>query len=355
MSHVYTPTDVPLTTITLPDDGDPRTVASVNSPFQDSANAILSEKNSRIAGDAANAAAIAAIVADVTLRTHTWTVNGTWTCPADVSEVELFGCGGGGGGGSGAYTIGYFNSGGGGGGASIPTSVVVPVTPGQIYNVEIGAGGAAGAAVPFSPNLGLPGSPGADTIFRRVFLSTVMARFPGAGGGVGGIYTVGAALCVASGGTPNIPTLGGPGSLVGAMLWSLGGFGTVDRPMLITGTACGGYGTDQRDPTSGYLTTGGRNICGTTPNGGIGGSYSPTTGGSGGGGGGSGFPGGSAGAGGDGQNGVTAPTAGTPGVLGGGGGGGGSSDGTATTPAPASAGGSGGLILRWRGQNAVIT
>lgn len=78
---------------------------------------------------------------------------GTWTCPADVTKIEVFLCGGGGGGASGG------NGFGGGGGGSLRYDVL-DVTPGTTYTVTIGAGGAAnatGAASSFGNLLSING------------------------------------------------------------------------------------------------------------------------------------------------------------------------------------------------------
>jgi hypothetical protein len=58
----------------------------------------------------------------------------TWTAPAGVNSISILTVGGGGGGGSGG--------GGGGGGASLTYANTVPVIPGTVYNIQVGAGGA---------------------------------------------------------------------------------------------------------------------------------------------------------------------------------------------------------------------
>ena len=68
------------------------------------------------------------------------TQSGTWTVPSGVGTIDIFLCGGGGGGGNGGSTTG----GGGGGGGYTTMQWAVKVTPGQQFNVVIGAGGAAG-------------------------------------------------------------------------------------------------------------------------------------------------------------------------------------------------------------------
>lgn len=63
-----------------------------------------------------------------------FTASGTWTCPADVTEIDAWLVGGGGGGG-------LFNGGGGGGGYCL-MSRKIKVNPGESYSIIIGAGGA---------------------------------------------------------------------------------------------------------------------------------------------------------------------------------------------------------------------
>ncbi|MDR4989372.1 MAG: hypothetical protein RG741_11105 [Bacteroidales bacterium] len=77
--------------------------------------------------------------------TITYTTPGadSFTVPAGVTEitVELWGAGGAGGGGSTAFFGLQVRSGGGGGGGAYLRTVSVAVTPGQTYNLFVGAGG----------------------------------------------------------------------------------------------------------------------------------------------------------------------------------------------------------------------
>ncbi|MGB0888064.1 MAG: T9SS type A sorting domain-containing protein [Vicingaceae bacterium] len=77
-----------------------------------------------------------------TQTTDSFTTPGahTWTCPAGVTSVTVTVYGGGGGGG-GCNATSDGGGGGGGGGASQSTG---PVTPGNVYNLMVGAGGAGG-------------------------------------------------------------------------------------------------------------------------------------------------------------------------------------------------------------------
>lgn len=83
--------------------------------------------------------------ASIVARSVTTSVG--WICPPGVRKLDMVLCGGGGGGGgTGSGTSnanGVAGTGGGGGGCSIRYDV--PVTPGQIYNITVGAGGAGGA------------------------------------------------------------------------------------------------------------------------------------------------------------------------------------------------------------------
>src|SRR5258706_9168663 len=107
MSHSYSTTP-PLVTLTLPDDGDPEVAASVNVPFQQIANASISNSYG--------------------LKTQTFTGSVTaFALPSNaLAIVMLQGCGGGGGGAGGQNgpigTDSYPCSGGGGGGATLGTA-----------------------------------------------------------------------------------------------------------------------------------------------------------------------------------------------------------------------------------------
>ena len=110
--------------------------------------------------------------------------SGTYTVPAGVTSITVmtWGGGGGGGGGNSGCTQQGVGSGGGGGGFAQST---LAVTPGEVYTVTIGAGGAAGAN-------NANGGAGGTTIFT------------GPGGTIsatGGGFGIGASSCaVAAGG-----------------------------------------------------------------------------------------------------------------------------------------------------------
>lgn len=129
--------------------------------------------------------------------TNTYSVAGstTWTVPACVTSitVQVWGAGGGGGGAiaivrnSGASTEACSGAGGGGGGGY--TSMVIAVTPGQVYNIAVGAGGTAGTsgAGTWSGITTLPTSGGAGGTSSFTGNGTNL----NATGGNGGVYAAG--------------------------------------------------------------------------------------------------------------------------------------------------------------------
>jgi hypothetical protein len=116
--------------------------------------------------------------------------SGTWTVPADVTEIEFLVVGGGGGGGV---------RGGGGAGAFYETSAAVTVTPGSLINATVGGGGTGGTSTAAGGN-------GASSVFH----STTAY---GGGGGSSTAQPAGATVYDASG-------YGGSGG--GAMAQPLG-------------------------------------------------------------------------------------------------------------------------------------
>jgi hypothetical protein len=97
------------------------------------------------------------------IREVQYNSNGTFTVPTGITAVEVVAVGGGGGGGGGADVI----AGGGGGGGQV-VQRQVPVTPGQTYNVSIGAGGhgGQGASTNFNDYINtMPGGVGGTTTF----------------------------------------------------------------------------------------------------------------------------------------------------------------------------------------------
>lgn len=178
MSHPYTPTPAQITTVTLPDDGDERVAASVNTPLEQLADAI-------------------AFLQAGTQSTDVVTTPGssTLTAPDGAFAAILVGSGGGGGGGGGSAAGADARScGGGGGGGAREQIAVVPIVGGEDYTVVIGAGGAGGAGSDDRSPGGqaAQGASGGHTSFTRVTGTVLLAKFKGARGGLGGTTTDGA-------------------------------------------------------------------------------------------------------------------------------------------------------------------
>lgn len=81
--------------------------------------------------------------------TNVFTASGTWTCPANVFSVQVECWGGGGAGGSALRTpdVSSVQYGGGGAGGAYARLNAYPVTPGGIYYINVGAGGANNSTV----------------------------------------------------------------------------------------------------------------------------------------------------------------------------------------------------------------
>lgn len=113
-----------------------------------------------------------------------FTVNGTFTCPANVTTVKVT-CQGAGGGGGGGDIFGTDDGSpavvfpGGHGGPGAMTFTYVPVTPSSTYTVSVGLGGGAGAGG-FTPS---PGAAGGASSF-----GISLASADGGGGGGAGIW-----------------------------------------------------------------------------------------------------------------------------------------------------------------------
>jgi len=86
----------------------------------------------------------------------------TWTAPAGVTSVEYLVVGGGGGSGGGFDT-----GGGGGGGGGMVLTGTLSVTPGTLYNIIVGDGGAGGISIR-SPVSETNGSAGNNSVFGSV-------------------------------------------------------------------------------------------------------------------------------------------------------------------------------------------
>jgi hypothetical protein len=136
-----------------------------------------------------------------------WTSGGTvtpaWRVPYGCETVIASGFGGGGGGGGGAggdnTGPGPAACGGGGGGGSLSAEYVLTSTPGNLWTLAVGAGGAGGVNVAGGAN-GNQGSNGDDSIIVKEPGAVEKARWMGAGRGRGGILATPAGVLIAPGG-----------------------------------------------------------------------------------------------------------------------------------------------------------
>jgi hypothetical protein len=155
----------------------------------------------------------------------TTTGAGTWTVPADWTNVNTVEVIGGGGGGRSSTTGG---AGGGGGGAYSKATNIATFTPGTtVNNFSVGTGGAAGAT-------------GGDTWFGA---TTLAASLVGAKGGVGATSATGAAGGASASGFPTtggVRNSGGAGGLGSSAALTGGGGGGAAGPGGVGGT--GGAG-----------------------------------------------------------------------------------------------------------------
>jgi hypothetical protein len=214
-----------------------------------------------------------------TLVRYAITANGNWRCPSDVTTILATGFGGGGGG-AGSLSAGNVSAGGGGGGA-IQSTISITVTPGTLYAIVIGAGGAAVA-------VGNQGNPGTDTKFNGGGAGPLSGQWSGASGGN---FGPGGQCFLANGGTNLFTAI----TSVGFGSMASGGAGTVGAPLagqrnsvggfvggaagaIVTNTGGGGGG-------AGPEGAGGAGGTGSTTNGGTGTGAANNTGAGGGGGG----------------------------------------------------------------------
>ena len=92
----------------------------------------------------------------------------TWTCPQNVTNVDVWVCGGGGGGASGEWGNSadlYGRCGSGGCGGECIMYRNINVTPNQSYNIVIGVGGAGGVKAASAGSMGSKGSNGGQSYF----------------------------------------------------------------------------------------------------------------------------------------------------------------------------------------------
>lgn len=246
----------------------------------------------------------------------------TWTCPAGVTQVyaECWGSGGS------AATGGSSTNGGGGGGGEY-AAAFINVTPGNVYNYTVAAGGASVSGSPSN------GNAGASSVFTGNSGASVTAH-----GGAGGVSRVsGGGGAGGSGSTASVHFSGGAGGPANPY----SGAGGSSAGTASAGNTGNGYGNTTAAPSGGGAGGAGSGAGG-----------SPGTAGSapGGGGGGTFFGGVSSGAGASGQvrltypGGLGAPTSnGASAVTGGGAGGaGGGSNNTAGSAGSAPGGAGGG-------------
>jgi hypothetical protein len=125
-------------------------------------------------------------------RITTFTTSGNFVVPNGSTTVKVRVCGGGGGGGSGAQGFG-----GGGGGAGGYAEGIVPVAPGQIFSIAVGAGGVASGG-------GYGGTGGASSF------GSVISASGGDGGAPAASFAPGGSPGGGSGGAINLA--GGYGS-----------------------------------------------------------------------------------------------------------------------------------------------
>lgn len=248
------------------------------------------------------------------LKSQTFTSNGSWTCPPGVNTIFIIASGGGGGGagGCGNTSVGI---GGSGGAGALKVTMAISVVPNTTYSVVIGAGGSGGTGgIPGTTSNGIAGS---DTTFGSIFKAS--------GGGKGWCDWV-----TTPGYTLGGESVFGQGPVISNTInSSTEPYGSVQGP------GCGGWGSSTSlhaaigYPQDGYI--GGN--AGTSINGGAGG------------GGGAGMNG-NGGSGGNGSS--TSPTNGTSGGANSGAGGGGGGGSTSNiNGGNGGSGGSGLLIIIW--------
>jgi hyaluronate lyase len=127
----------------------------------------------------------------------TYSSTTTWTCPANVTAVQVEAWGGGGAGGSACENGSSTATGGGGAGGAYAKVISYPVTPGSTYYINVGAGGANS-----STNNGTKVS-GGDSWFNSSNSPSMTILAKGGGGGASAIGGV-----LGSGGLPTAGSLG---------------------------------------------------------------------------------------------------------------------------------------------------
>jgi hypothetical protein len=304
---------------TIPDDADPPTAAAVNVGLE-----ALGDRTAWLRERLVVLECIECLTDD------------TLTAPEGAEAALIEGCGGGGGAGGGMnfQSADTHASGGGGGGGAQRGQRIVPIIPGDDYEVTIGSGGAGGAAE-------ADGAHGGFTRFMHVLTSTALAIFVGGEAGLQGQAS-------ANGPTGYTWGLGGRPSFFFSGL-TPASMDVSDLPDLYRQSAPGQGGSGVTGNNSTYRQGGMASI---QAIGGASGTCNATSsgsyrgGGAGGGGGAGAYGNGGAGGNGGTPNNAGASSGGTAGAdaganSGGGGGGGGSSGGS-TTAGTGGAGGDGG-------------
>lgn len=117
---------------------------------------------------------------------QTFTSNGTFTVPSNVSTIYVSAvAGGGGGGGSGSANSGVAGGAGGGGAGQFVIKQAYTVTPGGTISITIGSGGTSGAAAGSGGGAGGDGGAGGNTVVGS------LVTLSGGGGGSHGNGTSG--------------------------------------------------------------------------------------------------------------------------------------------------------------------
>ncbi len=266
-----------------------------------------------------------ATVSGITYKVHTFTSDGSLSCPTSRS-AEVLVVGGGGSGGSANPNAG----GGGGGGGGVVYSASYTLSTSS-YTVTVGAGGAGVAATVAPP--GVPGNNGGDSSF-----GTLTAK---GGGGGGALYNNSTGLSGGSGGGGSWFASGGSSTQT-AQANQTAHYGSVGGTSTAQACGAGGGGAGGTASGTGNCIGGSGVLISMT-----GGYYSAGGGGSGGNPNGS-LPGGAGGTGGGGAGGKGAPntTAGGNGTANTGSGGGGSTSYTSRVTYSGN-GGSGIVIVRY--------
>ena len=232
----------------------------------------------------------AIVVGAFDLKSQIFNSSGTWTAPAGITEIIIYGTGGGGGGGGGSGNSAGGGAGGGGAG-SMPFSSSFSVTPLSVYTITIGTGGIGGIGGINSSSAGTSGGAGGDTNFNGILF--FRGALPGVGSGsatnAGG---AGSVMSVSGGSTVNsaYPSVSGNGT---SFIYNGGNGGATSPSTFGHGGGGGGAG--------GFSNGGDGGLAGVGSGGTGGNGISPTAGGGGGGGGSGANGGGNGGAGGNGQ------------------------------------------------------